>query len=159
MNPYEPPETKSADTPEALDARYHAFAGWWLVAAGVIHWGVANAIQGFTSFSSIIWSPAWIVLLGVLVALKVRIACVVARLIGSCTIFALVMALVLYLTVFDTSSELTAGDTTVDEPEPWQVALVMLGIALTFLPPWWVLQKVVSFSYRLRPLQIDVDED
>ncbi|EMB18958.1 hypothetical protein RE6C_00298 [Rhodopirellula europaea 6C] len=69
------------------------------------------------------------------------------------------MALVLYLTVFDSSSELTAGDTTVDEPEPWQVALVMLGIALTFLPPWWVLQNVVSFSYRLRPLQIDVDED
>ncbi|MFG0266507.1 MAG: hypothetical protein ACF8AM_15385 [Rhodopirellula sp. JB055] len=144
MNPYEPSNDVSSDAPSETSPRHHLFAGWWLIVAGVILFFVANRLVGAVSISSVVWSPIWLTLLGVLVLFQFHFASVIARLIGSFTIVAVVLALVLFFAGLGSENDPVEANASVDDPPAWQVALALTVLAGTFLPPWWALQKLVS---------------
>ncbi|CAD77661.1 hypothetical protein-transmembrane prediction [Rhodopirellula baltica SH 1] len=146
MNPYEPSTSVSPDASSETDPRFHLFAGWWLIVAGMIHFFVANFMGGVDSFASIVWSPCWLATLGILVLFRFHFANVIARLIGSFTLVAIAIALVLFLAGVGSGSEPMDANKSVSDPPPWQVAFWMSVLAGTFLPPWWALQRLVAAS-------------
>lgn len=140
MNPYQPPRAdRSNAIPRAASGRYR-FAGYWLIAAGAFHLLVINTLPDVVSVSSMDWSPALLMLLGLLVLRPFRAAISLTRFMGWCMIawFLLVPVFMLFGT---SGSEMSYGRITVKDPAPWQVGLMLLCFAATFLPPWSALQR------------------
>lgn len=128
----------------------HVFAGWWLVIAGLILFVAVNAMLGASGLSSIEWSPSFIALLGILVLLRFHFANVLARLMGSFTIVALVLAVLLFLSGVSGETQTAESNESVADPSSWQVASWFIALAATFLPPWWSLQKLVAANHQPR---------
>lgn len=80
-----------------------------------------------------------------------RIAIAFTRLIGSLTLVGLVLASILIFVGYGDGGELTYGDTTVTDPQPWQVMLLLAVVAATMIPPWWMLQRALAGNNRVHP--------
>ncbi len=87
----------------------------------------------------------WLCLLGVLVLFQLRIAIGLARLIGSLTIISVILLAAVVIAGFEPGS-MHYGDLVVDQPQPWHILAMLLAVALTFLPPWWLLQRAIRFD-------------
>lgn len=101
------------------------------------------------SFATVEWTPLLLSGLGLLVSFQLRVAIAFTRLIGSFTILGIVLAGILLFTGFGDGGELTYGSTTVTDPHPWQLLLMLITIAATMVPPWWMLQRALARHIRV----------
>ena len=117
--------------------------------AGICHFAAINLLSGNFAFASLDWSASFLVVLGILVLFRFRLAMVVTRLLGSFTIVGLVLAVVLIVAGFSDGGELTYGAMTVVDPAPWQIITMLSVVALTLLPPWYALQRIFADNHAV----------
>ncbi len=98
-----------------------------------------NLLSGANRVASIDWMPLLFALLGLLVVLRIRIAEILVRVVGSCVLILLVITI--GSTLFDVGNEVTYRNWTLSNPTFWQTVLLLLCIGGMFLPPWWALQR------------------
>ena len=149
-NPYEPARTEGLDRSTAAQPRCHTFAGLWLSVAGVLHFVAINMTSGTFALDTLDWSAAaFLVILGFLVLFQFRIAMMVTRLLGSFTVIGLILAAVLSLAGFGGGGELTYGAMAIVDPAPWQIEAMLGIVPLTFLPPWYALQRMFTDNHAM----------
>jgi hypothetical protein len=113
----------------------HVFAGCWLVFAGIAHFGVMNWIADANSVRTLDWSPMALVLIGILVANKIRAAVLLVRLFGALVLVGLSFAVV--LSMAGIAGEVTYGSIKITDPALWQILLMLLAVSITLIPPWY----------------------
>ena len=147
QNPYSTPKTPpSSGSPAHLDgSAIGRRAGLWLCVAGVAHIVLMNVLPASTPLDSIDWSAGVIVLLGLAVYLEIRLAETIARLFGSFALVVCFLVAIIAFTGLKNGGTLNYGRFVTESPSWWQLTLVVSGIALTFGPPWYMLQ------IKLRP--------
>ena len=143
-NPYAPSAVDDSRRRDWSVRQRNHFAGAWLIISGLLHLLAINALSGFTSVTTLDWSPLWLAGLGFLVAFQFRFAIAITRLIGSLLLVGLVLVSVLLIVGFSDGGGLSYGATTIADPQPWQVILFMATIAATLIPPWWMLQRALA---------------
>ena len=150
-NPYAPSTVDDSRQRNWSVTQRHRFAGAWLIVSGILHFFVINALTEFTSLTRLDWTPLVLTGLGFLVAIQLRIAIAFTRLIGSFTLIGLVLTSILLIVGFGDGGGLSYGATTVTDPKPWQVLLLLATIAATMIPPWWTLQRALAGNNRVHP--------
>jgi hypothetical protein len=124
-------------------------AGSWLIAFGLLHFLAINLLSNSTAASTIEWTPILLSGLGLLVVIQLRIAIAFTRLIGSFTILGFSIAVVVLLAGLGDGGELKYGEVTVTDPQPWQILLMLAGMVVTMIPPWWMLQRALAGNSRV----------
>ena len=148
-NPYAPSAVDPCEPREWSAKQLHVFAGSWLIVFGLLHLLATNLLSKPTSASTVEWTPLLLSGLGLLVVTQFRVAIAFTRLIGSFAILGLVFAFVLLLAGMGDEGELTYGDVTVTDPQPWQTLLMFAVIGVTLIPPWWMLQRALARNHRV----------
>ncbi|WP_145390215.1 hypothetical protein [Stieleria neptunia] len=147
-NPYAPSTVEEARPSEWTVTHLNTVAGSWLIVFGLLHFFAINLLSQSYSVATAQWTPLLLTGLGVLVAMQFRIAIALTRLISSFTIVGLVFAGILLVAGFGNGGELTYGNTTVTDPTPWQLLLLLATIAATMIPPWALLQRAAGMNHR-----------
>jgi len=143
VNPFESPQSASSIEDARVSLDRHRFAGWWLITAGLLHLLASNLLSNTDSFATVIWEPACLAMVGVLVLYRVRIAVAFTRLIGSFIGLGLIAALIILIFRGDAVASLTYGRFFLEKLSLWQQGLFLLVMAATFMPPWWSLQMAI----------------
>jgi hypothetical protein len=141
QNPYASPNSNSAAEPDPDPQLLARRAGWWLCVAGFAHTCAMNLLSPPVSIPTLDYSALLITLLGIFVYFRNHFAETITRLIGSFTLIGCL--LVPILLVAGMNSKLTYGSLRIDSPHWWQTILGVAAIALTFGPPWYLLQLKV----------------
>lgn len=153
LNPYQSPNNPSEAAPRLTTAALAKRAGAWLCVAGSAHLLLMNTLPASAPSKAIDWSATAIVLLGIAVYFELRIAEIITRLIGSLLLIGCILSTILVFVELPGNGTLSYGRYSTDSPHRWQIALVILGMAATFGPPWYLLQ------IKLRPELKEVEND
>ncbi len=155
-NPYAPSTVDHGGPREWSARQLHVLAGSWLIVFGLLNFLADYLLSKSTSESTVEWTPILLSGLGLLVAMQFRLAIAFARLLGSFTILGFGIAVVVLLADLGDGGELTYGDVTVTDPQPWQILLMFAGVGVAMIPPWWMLQRALAENHRMyRKMRFD----
>jgi hypothetical protein len=137
----------SMEHPNSLSVRdRYRLAGCWLILAGLTHLALINRPLLQIELSAVDWSPLSVALLGAFVAFRSRIASTLARVLGSFAIPLVFVGLIITAAGLPEGSKLTYGEIEISNPRPWHILVSVVGLAATFIPPWWLLQTAIRDS-------------
>ncbi|WP_404308004.1 hypothetical protein [Neorhodopirellula lusitana] len=139
-NPYEPSSTHDPAARPLSSLIRRRIAGAWLAGVGVTLLFANYFYNRTQGIGALDWTPAWLIGLGVCVAIGFRLADTLARLIGSFSIMAMVIVLVALLAGVGGETEINYGTGKVAEPSAGHLCLFMACVSAALLPPWWLLQ-------------------
>ncbi len=123
-------------------------AGVWLATGGTIHLVGINYLSSAATLSAIDWSPLWLSVIGILVALGFRLADMLTRLIGSFTILLISIVTIVSLAGLGSGGAIKYGSYEILDPSLGQIFLSLMGLSFTLQPPWWLLQAALRGSLR-----------
>jgi len=145
QNPYAPPTGKSSRRSTMGAGVLSERAGVWLSVAGAAHFLMGSLPFSFEN--PVNWSPLLLLVLGVGVYFQFLAAENIARLIGTLALIGCAMITILSVAGLAPNEPLSYGHFNIASPRWWHVAICVAAIAMTFGPPWYMLQ------IKLRPAE------